>query len=308
MKQTENLAPVLLLAYNRPDHFWKTIEALRQNTLAPQTDLYVYSDAPRTPDQEKAVNRVRFLAKQITGFKSVSLVFREKNWGLAANVISGVTDLTDRFGKVIVLEDDLVTAPGFLSFMNEALELYKDTPQVMNVQAHVLHTRYCMPETFFIRFANSWGWGTWKRAWDLFEPDGSKLLCRLEQERLTQTFDFGGKYPFTRMLRRQIAGINNSWAIRWNATIFLNNGLSLNAGRSLVKNIGTDGSGTNFTSEAGYYTVLYTGAPLQINPERPLEEDVEARRAIGKVYAYEYSKITKGIRLLRRLFRKMTGN
>lgn len=297
-------APVLLFCYNRPVHLARTIEALRANRLAAESDLFIFSDAPARPAHAPDVARVRELIARVEGFRTVTVSEQTVNRGLAASVIEEVTRMVKRFGRVIVLEDDLVTSPFFLTFMNEGLELYAADPKVMNVQAHVLHTRHRMPETFFIRFANSWGWGTWERAWNLFEADGTKLLERLERERLTRRFDFDGRYPFTRMLRRQIAGLNHSWAIRWNATVFLEGGLSLNAGRSLVRNIGTDGSGTNFTSEAGYFTVLDTKGPVCIDPSAPLVEDADARHAIGKVFAYEYSKITKGVRLLRKWWRR----
>ena len=296
-------APILLFAYNRPEHFRRTLDALKTNELASESDLFIYSDGARPGDEEQ-VCEVRRIARQTSGFQSVFVVERSKNMGLASNIIDAVTDIINRCGKVIVLEDDLITSPYFLRFMNDGLTVYQNNPEVMNVQAHVLYTKNVLPETFFIHFINSWGWGTWKRAWDMFEADGTKLLNQLQARSLTHRFDFDGKYPFTRMLQRQIEGKNNSWAIRWNASVFLCGGLSLNAGRSLVKNIGTDGSGTNFTREAGYFTVLDVDKPVKIDPDNPVEENEEARKAIGKVYAYEYSKITKGIRLLRSLVRR----
>ncbi|MEG1616001.1 MAG: glycosyltransferase [Bacteroidales bacterium] len=297
------LAPILLLTYTRTDHLARTLHALKANELAAQSDLFIYSDGAASEKDVAAVEGVRMMLKSLTGFKSVTVIEQPVNRGLAANVIAGVTDMTERFGKVIVLEDDLMTSPYFLTFMNEALTLYQEDERVMNVQGHVLHTAHRMPESFFIRFTNSWGWGTWKRAWDQFEPDGRKLLAQLEERGLTREFDFGGLYPFTRMLRRQIAGTAHSWMIRWNATMFLKGGLALNAGRSLVLNIGTDGSGTNFTNAADYYTELDTSRPIAIDPAQPVKEDAAARLAIGKVYAHEYSKITKTKYLLRGIWR-----
>ena len=175
-------APILLFAYNRPDHLQRTLDALRANELASQSDLYVYSDAPATAAHEAGVAEVRRLISRIEGFRSVTVSEQPVNRGLARSIIDEVTEMVNRCGRVIVLEDDLITSPWFLTFMNEGLELYADDERVMNVQGHVLKTKIPVPETFFIRFANSWGWGTWKRAWDLFEPDGRKLLARLETE------------------------------------------------------------------------------------------------------------------------------
>ena len=213
--------------------------------------------------------------------------------------------MVNRFGKVIVLEDDLETSPFFLSFMNEALEKYKDVEEVMNINAHVLYTKKDLPDTFFYRFANSWGWATWKRAWDQFELNGKVLLDELTKSGKDFEFDFKGKYPFTNMLRRQVNGEINSWAIRWNATVFLRGGYSLNAGRSMVKNRGMDGTGTNFTTEAGYNTVLEQKVPLKINTRLEIKEDPEIRKAMGRVHAYEYSKITKGRRMIRKFLKQL---
>ena len=302
------LAPILLFAYNRPDHLAQTLSALRANLLAAESTLYIYSDAPATEKDAAGVAAVRALIQNVEGFQHVEVIERDTNWGLATNIIAGVTERVNAWGRVIVLEDDLLTSPYFLTFMNEGLSLYATIEQVMCVQAHVLATPEQLPETFFIRFANSWGWATWQRAWQQFEPDGRVLLRGLEQRQATRRFDFDGRYPFTRMLRRQIAGQNHSWAIRWNASLFLADGLSLNAGRSLVRNIGTDGSGTNFKRAAEFRTNLYAGdAPLRLTPEAPLVESELARRAIGRIFAYEYSKITKAKHLVFQLWRRFSA-
>ncbi len=295
----KRLAPILLLAYNRPNHLSKTIEALKANHLAEESELYIYSDAPRNAEAEAKVAAVRDVIATIKGFAKVTAIYREKNVGLANNVIEGVSRLVNEYGRVIVVEDDLITSPYFLTFMNDALDKYADEEKVMNVNGHVLKTKETLEKTFFISFADSWGWATWKRAWDKFEPNGQLLLDELRSSERSYRFDFDGKYHFTRMLKEQIEGKNNSWAIRWNASIFLNNGLSLNAGHSMVDNIGTDGSGTHFTTRSGFYSELYEGnTPLEIDITKPLVEDEIARQAIGKVFAYEKSKITKAKRLI----------
>lgn len=298
-------APILLFVYNRVSHLSQTLEALQANHLASESDLIVYSDAATKLEDIPKVEAVRKLLRSISGFKTIVIHEREINVGLAKNIIEGVTEVVNRYGRVIVLEDDLVTSPYFLEFMNQGLALYANDNRVMNIQAHVLHTKLKMPETFFISYTNSWGWATWKRAWSYFESDGQTLLNQLEIERRTKEFDFNDQYPFTRMLRRQINGQNHSWAIRWNASVFLHHGLSLNAGRSLVKNIGTDGSGTNFTRAAGFYTVLDCSSPIRIDPQLAVRQNEEARVAIGKRFAHEYSKITKGKRLLIAIFHKL---
>ena len=277
------LSPILLFVYNRPAHVRRCIEALRQNAQAAESELFVYSDAAKDAEAEEAVRQTRLYIKSITGFKEVHLTEREKNWGLARNVIDGVTTLVNRFGRVIVLEDDLVVAPYFLQFMNEALTVYQDEPRVGHIQACDFTQDPSLPDTFLIRWTGSWGWATWKRAWQYFNPDGKALLEQLEARKLTRLFDFGGTYPFTRMLRRQIAGKNNSWAIRWNASLFLNDILSLNVGKSLVQNEGFDGSGTNCGGGGLYDSRLWLH-PLPVVPISPIVENKEARKAFARYY------------------------
>ena len=291
-------APILLFAYNRPDHLRHTLEALRQNPLAAESDLFIYSDAPKTEADREAVARVRQLVHAVTGFKRVTVVEREDNWGLARNIIDGVTAMTDRYGRVIVLEDDLLVAPHFLEFMNDALELYKDEPRVGHIQACDFTQDPSLPDTFLILWTGSWGWATWQRAWRHFNPNGQQLLDELLRRRLTRRFDFDGRYGYTRMLR-QIAGQNNSWAIRWNASLFLDGILSLNVGRSLVQNMGFDGSGTNCGGGNLYASRLCMDR-IEVRRISPVEENVEARQAYVRYYARTNSFWAKAIRRIKR--------
>ncbi len=292
-------APVLLFVYNRPAHVRRTVEALRANLLAAESDLYVYSDAAKDESSLEAVREVRTYVRHIDGFRSVTVVERPQNWGLARNIIDGVTTHVNRAGRVIVLEDDLITAPYFLTFMNDALEVYKDEPRVGHIQACDFTQDPSLPDTFLIRWTGSWGWGTWARAWKHFNPDGRALLNELLARKLDRTFDFDGTYGYTRMLRRQIEGKNNSWAIRWNASLFLRGILSLNVGRSLVQNEGFDGSGTNCGGGGLYASSLYMKR-LEVIPIFPVEENASARRAYVRYYARTNSFWAKAVRRIKR--------
>ena len=296
---TMNYAPILLFVYNRPGHLRQTVEALQNNVLAPQSDLFIYSDAPKDESSREAVAEVRRLIHSIAGFKSVTITERSENWGLARSIIDGVTTQVNRFGRVIVLEDDLIVAPHFLTFMNDALETYKDEPRVGHIQACDFTKDPSLPDTFLIKWTGSWGWATWARAWQHFNPDGKALLTELKRRRLTRTFDFNGKYGYTRMLRRQTEGKNNSWAIRWNATLFLKDMLSLNVGKSLVQNNGFDGSGTNCGGGGLYASDLYM-KPLLVVRISPIEENAEARQAYVRYYARTNSFTAKAIRRIKR--------
>lgn len=294
-------APIVLFAYNRPEHLRRCIASLQANALAAESELFVYSDGAKGDADREAVAEVRRCLRTVEGFRRVSVTERAANMGLAANIIDGVTGVVARYGRVIVLEDDLVVAPGFLRFMNDALEAYKDEERVGHIQACDF-TRAPLPDTFLIQWTGSWGWATWDRAWRLFNPDGAALLREIEERGLARRFDFNGHYPFTRMLRRQVEGRNSSWAIRWNASLFLRGVLSLNVGKSLVANGGFDGSGTNCGGGGLYRSELWTG-PLPIVPITPVEENREARRAYEAYYRRTNGFWAKAARRIRRTLR-----
>ena len=240
-----SLAPIALFTYNRPYHTRKTVEALQQNKLSSESDLIVFSDGPKANNSGEQVQQVRDYLKTIQHFNSVKIVERTSNYGLSANILDGVHQIISQYGKVIVLEDDLVTSPFFLDFMNDGLRLYENDEKVISLHGYLLPVNENLPGTFFLRGADCFGWATWKRGWDLFQPDGSLLLKKLIDSNQTEEFEFDGSYPYVQMLKDQIACKTSSWAIRWYASAFLENKYTLYPGKSLVSNIGGDGSGTN---------------------------------------------------------------
>ncbi|MBR5194454.1 MAG: glycosyltransferase [Bacteroidaceae bacterium] len=293
------LSPILLFVYNRPAHTRRCIESLSINSLAAESELFVYADGAKDEATIDEVEEVRQYIRTVQGFKNVTVIERNENWGLAKNIIDGVSTQVKKYGKVIVLEDDLVVAPHFLRFMNDALETYQNEPKVGHIQACDFTQDSSLPDTFLIKWTGSWGWATWERAWKHFNPNGKELLQELEQRKLTYIFDFNGKYGFTRMLRRQIEGKNNSWAIRWNASLFLKDILSLNVGRSLVQNEGFDGSGTNCGGGGLYASHLYL-EPLTVNKITPVVENRKARQVFIHYYARTNSFWAKAIRRIKR--------
>jgi len=243
--------PIALFVYNRPYHTRRTIEALKQNILAEDSDLIVFSDAQKSEAEADAVCEVRTFIREIDGFKSVSLVERGANLGLARSIIDGVTTIVNKYGRIIVLEDDMVTSQYFLTYMNEALEKYAEDDRVVSIHGYVYPVKKSLPEAFFMRGADCWGWGTWSRGWACFNSDGQFLLDELKRRKLISAFDYNGSYPFSKMLEGQIKGINDSWAVRWYASAFLEDKLTLYPRRSLVHNIGNDNSGTHCGESAG---------------------------------------------------------
>ncbi|OIR19138.1 glycosyl transferase family 2 [mine drainage metagenome] len=259
-----NCAPVTLFVYNRPDHTRRTVEALRANALAKESDLIVYSDAPKTEAQAEKVREVRNYVREIQGFKSLTVIERETNYGLARSIIEGVTATLDKYGRIIVLEDDMVTSPYFLTFMNEALEKYADDSRVISIHGYMFPIAEHLPEALFLLGADCWGWATWSRGWSIFNADSKFLLDELKRRKLIRSFDYNGTYPFSKMLEDQLKGKNDSWAVRWHASAFLAGKLTLHPGRSLVQNIGNDDSGTHCGDSSGL-DVRLSSTPINID-------------------------------------------
>ncbi|CAK7016794.1 MAG: hypothetical protein BACD_01220 [Bacteroides rodentium] len=295
----KSYSPILLFTYNRPAHTRQLVESLLANREAADSPLIIYSDAARDDSRQPEVDEVRRYLHTISGFRSIEIIERAENRGLANNIIDGVTTQIDRYGRVIVLEDDLIVAPYFLRFMNDALDTYQDEPRVGHIQACDFTQDPTLPDTFLIKWTGSWGWATWKRAWQHFNPDGKALLQQLEARKLTRTFDFDGTYRFTRMLRQQTEGKNNSWAIRWNASLFLADILSLNVGRSLVRNNGFDGTGTNCGGGGLYDSSLWL-KPLPVEKISPIAENPETRRCFARYYHRTNCFWAKALRRIKR--------
>jgi hypothetical protein len=272
--QFDNIAPIALFTFKRYWHLQQTVESLKKNSFAADSELFIFRDGPRSDEDLAGSQAVREFCKTISGFKSIIIHERARNMGLARSIITGVTELINKYGRVIVLEDDMVTSPHFLRYMNEALNLYRDEDRVISIHGYNYPAEAQFPETFFLRGADCWGWATWKRGWDLFESNGRRLLDELKAKNLTHRFDFNGSYGFTKMLEDQVNGKNDSWAIRWHASAFLLDKLTLYPGKSLVHNIGIDKSGTHCTATDIYDTEL-ANAPIMLG-NIPIEENKEA--------------------------------
>jgi hypothetical protein len=274
----QNLAPIALFVYNRPEHTRRTLTYLEKNLLADESRLFIFSDAAKTDDDKAKVEQVRQLVKEITGFKSVKVTLRKENLGLANSIIGGVTQLVNEYGKVIVFEDDLLSSPYTLQYFNEALTKYANEEKVMHIGAYMYKLADTkLPQTFFFRAATSWGWATWARAWKDFEPEVDVLLKQFDKKK-TDRFSIEGTMNFWKQLEGFKAGKNDSWAIRWYASIFLKGGLTLNPSTSLINNIGNDGSGVHSNKENMYHVRITQKAVKQFPVE--IKEDPQAYQAI----------------------------
>ena len=271
-------APIALFVYNRPNHTARTLKFLQQNELATESRLFIFSDAAKTEGDQKLVDEVRSLIKDTDGFKSVEIVERKDNMGLANSIIAGVTKLVNTYGKVIVFEDDLISSPYTLTYFNESLDLYRTEEKVMHIGAYMYNLkRDNLPETFFYRAATSWGWATWDRAWKHFEPNIDTLMGQFDSANKA-AFSIDHTMNFWKQMQDFKKGRNNSWAIRWYASIFLKGGLTLNTSHSLINNIGHDGSGIH-SGINEIYNVIINPKPITEFPQI-IKEDLKAYAAI----------------------------
>lgn len=290
----QNLAPIALFVYNRPDHTRRTISYLQQNLLADESRLFIFCDAAKTDGDKVKVEQVRQLAQEVSGFKSVKVILRDHNLGLAESIISGVTQLVYEYGKVIVFEDDLLSSPYTLQYFNDALTKYANHEQAMHIGAYMynLHDK-SLPETFFYRAATSWGWATWARAWKSFEPDVDTLINQFDTLKIAR-FSIEGKMNFWKQIEQFKAGKNNSWAIRWYASIFLKNGLTLNPSQSLIQNIGHDGTGVHSNNEDIYHVQMARKQVTQF-PD-VIQENEQAYKAIKHFLANRKGTLLQRVR------------
>jgi hypothetical protein len=246
---SNDFAPIALFVYNRPEHTRLTIESLLKNPESSNSSLYIYSDGPKTKADSSAVYEVRNVIKTIRGFSEVNIIERDKNIGLANSIIKGVTQLCTKHGSVIVLEDDLEVSPYFLAYMNDALEEFSNDDRVAAISGYMFPVQHEFGYGVFLRETPlSWGWATWAEQWTMFNPDGKDLLNKLRLKLKLYKFNYAGPQPFTSMLKNQISGRNNSWFIRWCASVFLKEKFTAMPTYSLVRNIGLDGTGTHCAS------------------------------------------------------------
>lgn len=304
---TTTLAPIVLFVYARPEHTARTLESLAANALASESDIVVYADGARSCADAERVRAVRDIVRRVKGFRSVSIIERETNYGLARNVIEGVTEVCSRHGRVIVLEDDIVTGRNFLAFMNAALDRYADNPRVWHISGWNYPIEPAgLGDAFLWRVMNCWGWATWAEPWSHFRRDPGHLIKTWSKDKIVH-FNLDGAYDFWAQVQGNSKGKLNTWAVFWYATIFENQGLCLNPARSFVRNIGHDGSGENCGRSADF-----TASQLALEFERfPLDIEESALavlRVKGFYKGMRRSFVQKAVSCVGNLMSVMAGH
>lgn len=295
-----NLAPIVLFVYNRLEHTMQTVEALKKNELADKSELIIYSDAAKNEESQMSIDLVRKYINTINGFKSVTIIERDKNFGLSNSIINGVSNILEKYGKIIVLEDDLIVSKYFLNYMNDALNFYQNEEGVWHISGWNYEIKSKgLDDSFLWRGMNCWGWGTWKSRWIFFEKDVDKILDTFSQRDIDM-FSFHGYRDFWEQILGNKTGRLDTWAIFWYATIYNNKGLCLNPINSFVKNIGQDGSGTNSMPVGN---LNKKNLNIKKNMQFP-KEIIENSKAIKELYIFfkkqKKSLIVRGINKISR--------
>lgn len=298
------LAPVIVFTYNRPLHTRRMLQALENAELAQQSEVFIFSDGAKNAQAVEQVNKVRAIISEPWAFKKITIIERERNVGLAQNVIAGVSQIINQYGKVIVLEDDLEIAKVGLRYFNDALDRYENEEKVMEISGYMYPIKNAdnLPESFFFRVATSWGWATWARAWQHYNTDIDALIADFDKDKIKR-FSIDHTENFWKQVQDFKTGKINSWAIRWYLTLFNKDGLALYPRTSMIQNMGTDGSGTHSDADNAYHVELAT-QPVSYFPKE-IEENKEAYQAIKYFYKHRKgSLVARTIRFAKKQWNK----
>jgi hypothetical protein len=277
-------APVALFVYNRPDHTRQTLEALRRNRLASDTHLFVFADGPKpnaSPVDRERIAATRELVRSEPWVRQVTMIESDANRGLADSIVGGVKHVLQEYDRIIVLEDDIVTSPGFLEFMNRSLELYASDDEVMHISGYMYPLATRTKGTRFLRILSCWGWATWSRAWKHYNPNIEDHFEALDTPARIRKFNIEGHADFYRQILDNRSGRIRSWAVKWYASWLSQGGMTLFPTRSLVRNIGHDGTGVHCGADNRFDTNLADSIPVR---RIPLVEDLSLRWRINEFY------------------------
>ncbi|WP_075534791.1 hypothetical protein [Candidatus Pelagibacter communis] len=278
------LAPIAYFTYNRPEHTKVSLDALKNNELASHSKIIIFSDSPKTNQDEKKVDEVRKILNDLNGFKEKKIIIREKNYGLYKNFVTGITDVCNEYDKIIVVEDDNKTSKYFLNFINDGLNVYQNEPEVCAINGWFYPNKNDLKETFFLKGGNTWGWGTWKRAWDKFNPNTDYLIKEIKKRNLVKKFNLNNSFDYLSMLEKRDKNLNESHTIIWKASTFLNDMFSLYPSSSFVKNIGFDGSGIHNKKPDKLHEHSYIQEKKIIIQKSDIKENIDAIKFIKKFY------------------------
>jgi hypothetical protein len=292
------LAPVAIFAYNRPKYLKLCLESLKANNLSKETQVYFFIDYIKSKKDLKKNTKVKKIINSINFFKKKIIIKRKVNFGLKKNIIDGINHVLKKHDKVIVVEDDLYLSKCFLDYMNSNLEFYKNSNSVASIHGYCYPINYksIKENFFFIRGADCWGWGTWKRSWNIYCDDSILLANKLKKSNQIVKFNFNNSFNFYNALLN--AG-NNLWAVKWYASAFLSKKLTLYPKRTYVINLGTKGIGTNTEKiDNRFDSKLNDNFTFE---KIKIKENKFVRKAFENFFKYNFKKKYFLIRLMLRL-------
>jgi len=304
------LAPIAIFAFNRERHLRELFDSLKRNEEFVDSPLFVFLDGPRTTEESKIVDKVQKLIETELTEINYNLVRASENQGLSNSILAGVDTVLAQHDRIIVLEDDLIVSPVFLKYCNENLDRFASEKTIASIQGFSYPFAPNFKGTYFLKGADCWGWATWSDRWASLERDSATLLKKMRQLKLTNSFDLKGAYPYTNLLSRQAVGKVDSWAIRWHASMFLQNRLSLYPYQSLVSNRGEDGSGTHAGNSSQRSPDPAESLPTQY-PEQIFESKLDSsklskflRAKYGTYSRFSYRRYKRKLKGLYRNFRE----
>ncbi len=306
------LAPVVIFLYNRPYQTINTLLNLKKNLNSKNTELIIFSDGYKKNDilDKKKVETVRYIIKNISGFKLKKIILRNRNFGLFKNITSGLDSVFKKYHKAIILEDDILVNRFFLNYMNKALRIYEKDDKVSSVHGWFCEHKKKLPKTFFLKGSDIWGWATWKRSWKDFERNPKKLIEKFNKEpKLIKKFNLMNSYDYFNLLKKRSLNLNQSWGILWNSSNFLKDKYYLNFSHTLCINIGQDFSGTHSTINRGYFNQKLTNKKINLSRQK-IKENIlceKIKANFFKKHADTNSLKRKSERIIIKLFKKIVS-
>lgn len=286
------VTPIAIFAFNRLDLLRATIKSLEGSEGFPGGPVFVFSDAARShvSGEEEKVEALRRWLRVWCQRVNATLIEADSNQGLRRSIIGGVSSLLEQYERVIVLEDDIVVSRHFLPFMRQALTTYQNSSDVVQVSGYFIPHRKKVPNTGLLSVPACWGWATWRRAWKHYSDDAAGLLTQIPESDVHR-FNIEGTYAYYDALRRNAEGTQNTWAVRWYASVFVRRGLTVYPGKSLTRNIGFEEGGTN--CGAGTMARVFNHQkiqgvmPVPATEQLPLGENQRLRQVLADFYRWQ---------------------
>jgi len=304
------LAPICLFTYKRLPELQSTVAALQKNSLATESDLFIFSDGGKDDVSWVKVEEIRNYICTITGFKSIQLIMSPVNNGLANSIILGVTQVIEKYGKVIVIEDDLITKPTFLNFMNDCLFFYEDTENIQSINGYSPFIKSNDSQDIYLHKRTfSWGWATWRKYWNM-NIFNKQFIKEIALKETLKEFRNVCGHDVTIMLNRALSGKNDSWYIFWTFDHFIHNRFAVYPKISFIENIGYSEESTHCQ---GIQTIkssfsLPTGNQYKLNIDVDLNPTTI--RSFNKYFTYRYRliyrlKLLKDIKYFKPLVKEL---